>query len=141
MDKITHLSDYLFLDEYCLANGDPRETKNNGCVYAIFNPHTKLTKIGYTYDYGRRLRQYVTQSGQNYILIGMGVTEIEMDAPAPFIESFLLNYYKSNKVVGEWFNLRLTQRYSLLSFLCSPNVFNDNFLDHSNEMIQSVLSI
>lgn len=99
------------------------EKESGGAVYALYNPLTKLTKIGKTYNVYSRFRQLVTQSGCALECVAVGFNEVELDMNVGMIESYLHEKFKDYRVVGEWFNLRYTQRFALTEFLINPDIF------------------
>jgi hypothetical protein len=117
------------------------ETERGGAVYALYNPLTKLTKIGMTYNVHNRFRQLVTQSGCSLNCIAVGFNEIELDMKIGAIESYLHDKFKSYRVVGEWFNLRYTQRYALAEFLCCPDIFEGTCWMQNDEEAIELLTI
>lgn len=121
-----------------IENGYERNT--NGCIYALYNPLTGLTKIGKTYDCYRRLRELVTQSGCNLHCVAIGFNEVEIDLSIDLIEKYLHNYYKPYRIVGEWFRLRKTQRFTLAEFLCWDWAFDRDCHMHNDKDIIKYLS-
>jgi hypothetical protein len=117
------------------------ERQYDGCVYALYNPLTGLTKIGRSYNCYRRLRELVTQSGCSLKCVAIGFNEVEMDLSIELIEKFLHNYYKPYRVVGEWFDLRKTQLFSLANFLCWDYAFDRDCCMTNDEDANKALSI
>jgi hypothetical protein len=120
---------------------DGYERKYEGCVYALYNPLTGLTKIGISYNCYRRLRELVTQSGCSLQCIAIGFNEVEIDLSIELIEKYLHNYYKQYRVVGEWFKLRKTQLLSLSTFLCWDYAFDRDCCYINDRDVNKVLSI
>jgi hypothetical protein len=117
------------------------ETEAGGAVYALYNPLTKLTKIGMTYNVYQRFRQLVTQSGCNLKCVAVGFNEVELDMKIGMIESYLHEKFKDYRVVGEWFNLRYTQRFALMEFLINPDIFEGTCWMHDDVEAVKLLSI
>jgi hypothetical protein len=117
------------------------ERQYDGCVYALYNPLTGLTKIGITYNCYRRLRELVTQSGCSLKCVAIGFNEVEMDLSIDLIEKYIHNYYKQYRVVGEWFNLRKTQLCCLATFLCWDFALGSTCCFTNDKDINKVLSI
>jgi hypothetical protein len=117
------------------------ERQYDGCVYALYNPLTGLTKIGRSYNCYRRLRELVTQSGCSLKCVAIGFNEVEMDLSIELIEKYLHNYYKSYRVVGEWFMLRKTQLFCLANFLCWDYALGSTCCMTNDEDANRALSI
>jgi hypothetical protein len=117
------------------------ETEAGGAVYALYNPLTKLTKIGKTYNIHDRFRQLITQSGCPLQCVAVGFNEVELDMKVGMIESYLHEKFKDYRVVGEWFNLRYTQRFALIEFLISPDIFEGTCWMHNDIEAVRLLTI
>jgi hypothetical protein len=117
------------------------ETEIGGAVYALYNPLTKLTKIGKTYNVYDRFRQLITQSGCPLQCVAVGFNEVELDMKVGMIESYLHEKFKDYRVVGEWFNLRYTQRFALIEFLINPDIFEGTCWMHDDIEAVKLLTI
>lgn len=74
--------------------------------YVIYNPKTKLHKVGYTSDYPTRFRNLETSNGcilKTILVIALS----EYDYSAIWVEKFILDYFKDKRINtrGEWLNL------------------------------------
>jgi hypothetical protein len=64
-----------------------------------------------------------------------------MDLSVELIEKYLHNYYKHYRVVGEWFDLRKTQLFSLANFLCWDFALGSTCCLTNDEDANNTLSI
>lgn len=77
----------------------------NRCVYMLYNPLTKLYKIGISDDFKRRFESLQCQSGMELKPILYLELQDGYDEPANHIEGFLHKYYKNKHEIGEWYHL------------------------------------
>ena len=70
--------------------------------YWIYNPTTKLTKVGITDNYDRRFSQIENGCGCGIIPVGILVSDY-----ADKLESLTLSVLSKHKTKGEWFSLSI----------------------------------
>ena len=129
----------LYTNQYWPIIDEHKESRPNGGVYGLYNESTKLTKIGLSYEIKNRLMSLRAQTGCQLTVIGIGITEVEIDVNISITEKFLHSYFAKYRVVGEWFNLRLAQRYELKNFLLDPDIFSEAFIDTNHELSKQLL--
>jgi hypothetical protein len=74
--------------------------------YVIYNNQTNLYKVGYTRNYPQRIQNLETSGGCKLKTI-LVIALSECDYSAMWLEQFILNYFKDNRLNtrGEWFSL------------------------------------
>lgn len=75
------------------------EFKSYQTLYILYNPLTKLIKIGISSSFERRLKQIENACGCDLVMICKIKCEYTQK-----IESFLLTIFSNLKVKGEWFD-------------------------------------
>ena len=83
----------------------PLSRKKNETVYLVYNPVTKLTKIGVSMNVDRRFQELENSNGVKLILYFFIVLEKNVDENASYIERFLHDNFKEKRKLGEWFKL------------------------------------
>ena len=94
-------------------------------VYLMYNPGTKLFKIGKSKRVRDRLSDIRNAAGMPIKLIG--VISAESDNPHS-IEEFLHKYFKEKRRIGEWFELSKTEIFRLYlwaSYWCEYYLFDE----------------
>jgi hypothetical protein len=76
-----------------------------GGVYVIFNPMTRLSKIGVTKGIRARLANLQTAAGARLELMLFLELEPGYDESPTYVERTLHFLYKEKRMVGEWFAL------------------------------------
>ncbi len=92
-------------------------TKPFEYIYVIYNPISKLTKIGITTNLQQRLSSISTMNGIRIEIICTGTVFAEIDQSAIYIERFLHYTFKEFRMIGEWFNLSDLQHTKIQTFL------------------------
>ncbi len=82
-------------------------SKGNEFVYLIYNPSSKLYKVGKTTNIEERLRQLKCQSGCFLELLGYIELEEDCDESSEYLERYIHKLFKSKRVLGEWFSLNI----------------------------------
>lgn len=95
----------------------PLSKKEKEKLYIVYNPITKLTKIGITVNIDRRIQELENSSGISLILSMYIVLEKGVDESAGYIEKFLHDNFKEKRKRGEWFKLSLKDFAVIRSFL------------------------
>lgn len=101
------------LDEYCkevvypLDDRDVLKKEQQDAVYVVYNPTTKLTKIGITGDFTQRINMLSTQGGVRLTPIVALRLERYYDEKAEDIERFLHKFFHNKRELGEWFGLNI----------------------------------
>jgi hypothetical protein len=110
--------------------GEKANVDTNNWCYVIYNPLTKLTKIGVTTVCLKSRKRALERQSGNELIIFCAVNlipEVEMTCGA--LESFLHNELKSHRIKhGEWFNLKyitLCRIYDLMAQLGDDFEWNE----------------
>lgn len=105
-----------------------------GWCYVIYNPYTKLFKIGHTYKQSlhERIKGIETQGGCYLIPIMAIQTEAGIDESPCDIEKNLQLYFKNKKVIGEWHSLTIRDIIQI------KNLFHE--IIHGQDIVNNVRS-
>lgn len=100
---------YLLCEKYEKDNYPLRRFAVNEVeyVYVVYNRFTKLFKIGMTTNLRERVGTLSTQNGTKLNLILAIRLCAEIDDPSILVEQYLHTYFKSKRVLGEWFKLNI----------------------------------
>lgn len=83
-------------------------TNKYGYVYFIYNENTKLTKIGYTKNISKRIRELKSKiksaTGEDHKLV-LKMLYYSSEVILPLIEKEMHTLYGNKRKFGEWFNL------------------------------------
>lgn len=102
------------------------------CVYVIYSGSSGLFKIGISNNYNQRLMQIRAQSGMKIYEVIIIWLEPGRDEPAKIIETTLHEFFKSKRIVGEWFSLSikdLIQIKNLFWEVIEGDYIEDNIKD------------
>lgn len=100
-------------------------------VYLMFNPASKLYKIGITQCPYHRLKQIQYQLlNRGIVLVCAVEMEIGFDSPAYVVEEILKDFFKRKKYFGEWFTFSkkdLVMMRQLKYYLGSNEIHDPQF--------------
>lgn len=76
-------------------------------VYVLYNPITKLFKIGVSTNMKQRISNIQTSSGCNVYTVMVLELDPYYDENVYTVESLLHKFFNKKRIKGEWFNLNI----------------------------------
>ena len=86
-------------------------------IYLFYSKDSKMYKVGISKDPHERLHRISLQSGMRIDLVMSLKLQYEYDESARYIEKKIHEYYKEDRVFGEWFKFSKYQLSSIRHLL------------------------
>jgi|DEB0MinimDraft_6_1074348.scaffolds.fasta_scaffold00634_6 hypothetical protein len=126
------------LDSYIKDNWPIKKfAEKEGFLYVFYNPTTMLFKIGITSKWiYTRYRELCNNNGVWLKCFGAMHFDDAPEEPVEQVESYLHEYFKDKRTVGEWFKLNARDLIELKNFICEYEThYGYVFMDKSHPFI------
>ena len=108
---------YDLIENWIEIKDKPLSTRNQEYVYIIYNPITKLTKIGITTNVNRRINELENNNGVVLVYVFYILLQEAHDEAAVISESFLHVQFKEKRKLGEGCDLSLRDFVVIRKFI------------------------